>query len=109
MSAAQDRADGPWRRASDLAGDFSWGRKVYDKIMHVFDYACVMRDFETGAMLLAVLENIAAREVRRFGGNRRRTDARLDAAAARLRSLQADSHCNGDHEQRPTVQPGMPL
>jgi hypothetical protein len=58
--------------------------RVADKLLQVFEYACVMGDHETATALLTVLENLAMRRAKRFGGDRRLSGIDLDAAHARL-------------------------
>jgi hypothetical protein len=60
------------------------GRRVSDMVLRTFEYACAMRDLKTAAMLLAVLEDLDNRRVKRFGGDRRKSGGELSAAMARL-------------------------
>jgi hypothetical protein len=56
------------------------GRRLSDKILQVFRYACVMHRHEDAKMLLDVCEEVEARRAIRFGGDRRH---RRSAHAAR--------------------------
>ena len=58
--------------------------RVSDKVLQTFEYACVMRDFEVAGRLVEVLEHMAARSVRRFGGERRTGGIDLGAVRDRL-------------------------
>jgi hypothetical protein len=74
MSATQNRA--PLQRL-----------RVSDMVLRAFEYACVMHDLKTAAMLLAILEDLSQREVRRFGGDRRQPGREVDAARERLNRM----------------------
>ena len=74
MSATQQRSATP-------------GTRVADKVLQTFDYACVMGDHDTATALLGVLEDMAERKARRFGGDRRSGGMDLDAARERLHRL----------------------
>jgi hypothetical protein len=65
------------------------GTRVADKVLQTFDYACVMGDHETAAALLTVLEDMADRKARRFGGERRSSGVDLDAARTRLEGIKS--------------------
>jgi hypothetical protein len=65
------------------------GTRVADKVLQVFDYACVMGDYDTAAALLTVLVDMAERKTRRFGGDRRSSTTDLVAARERLQRLKA--------------------
>jgi hypothetical protein len=67
------------------------GMRVADKLLRVFEYACVMGDRETATSLLTVLENLAMRRAKRFGGDRRHSGIDLDAAHARLLAVRPES------------------
>jgi hypothetical protein len=71
--------------------------RVSDKVLQTFEYACAMRDSETAAQLLAILEDIANRKVLRFGGDRRLAGIDLDSASERLRNLEAECGRNPAH------------
>ena len=58
--------------------------RVADSVLRSFEYACVMHDLKTAAMLLAILEDLHTRGVRRFGGERRRPGNEIDIARERL-------------------------
>jgi len=105
MLDAQDTIAEPTGRASDFVRDFSSGRRLSDKVLHVFNFACVVGDFRTATMLLAILEDMAKHECRRVGGDRRRTGIYLAAATARLRSLQAACDCDDGWQHQLSVQP----
>src|SRR6185503_16385252 len=60
------------------------GTRVADKVLQTFDYACIMQDYDTAAALLVVLEDIAERKARRFGGDRRSSGPALAEARERL-------------------------
>jgi hypothetical protein len=63
------------------------GTRVADKVLQTFDYACIMQDYDTAAALLVVLEDIADRKARRFGGDRRSSGPALAEARERLAGL----------------------
>ena len=65
--------------------------RVADKLLQAFEYACVMGDHETASALLTVLENLAVRRAKRFGGDRRLSGIDLDAAHARLVAMRPQS------------------
>ncbi|MCC6716522.1 MAG: hypothetical protein IT555_01435 [Acetobacteraceae bacterium] len=48
------------------------GIRVADKVVMAFNHACSVGDLEAAEELLVVLEKIAERRIRRFGGDRRR-------------------------------------
>jgi len=48
------------------------GMRVADRVLTAFNHACAVTDLEAAEELLAVLEKIAERRIRRFGGDRRR-------------------------------------
>ena len=48
------------------------GLRVGDKVLAAFNYACAVGDLEAAEELLVVLEKIAERRIRRFGGDRRK-------------------------------------
>jgi len=48
------------------------GVRVGDKVLAAFNHACAVGDLEAADELLVVLEKIAERRIRRFGGNRRK-------------------------------------
>jgi hypothetical protein len=48
------------------------GMRVADKVLTAFNHACAVGDLEAADELLAVLEKVTERRVRRFGGDRRR-------------------------------------
>lgn len=56
------------------------GRRLSDKIMQVFRYACVMRNYEEARLLLDVCEAAETRRVARFGGDRRQAQMNVEAA-----------------------------
>jgi hypothetical protein len=67
------------------------GTRVADKVLQTFDYACVMGDYHSAAALLRVLEDMAERKARRFGGDRRAGGIDLGGARERLHRMK-DSH-----------------
>jgi hypothetical protein len=64
--------------------------RVADSVLRSFEYACVMHDLKTAAMLLAILEDLHTRGVRRFGGERRRPGNEIDTARERLTRMCGD-------------------
>jgi hypothetical protein len=48
------------------------GMRVGDRVLMAFNHACVVGDLEAAEEILAVMEKIAERRIRRFGGDRRR-------------------------------------
>jgi hypothetical protein len=66
------------------------GTRVADKVLQTFDYACLMDDRDTAAALLIVLEDMADRTARRFGGDRRLSGIDLGEARARLQAMKAN-------------------
>ena len=91
MSVAPDTIAGARREATDLMRVFHSRRRVSDKVMQAFDYACVMCDVETATMLMAILDNLANRDFGQAERRQRLAYSGLDVAAERLRSLQAVS------------------
>jgi len=51
---------------------YSNGMRVSDKVLAAFNHACTVGDLEAAEELLVVLEKIAERRIRRFGGDRRK-------------------------------------
>ena len=47
------------------------GIRVADKVLLAFNFACSVGDLEVAEELLVVMEKIAERRIRRFGGDRR--------------------------------------
>ncbi len=47
------------------------GMRVADKVLAAFNHACAVCDVEAAEELLAVLEKVTERRIRRFGGDRR--------------------------------------
>lgn len=55
--------------------------RVSDRVLGVVEYACLVRDMETARDLIGVLEKMASRRARRFGGDRRASiTAQVEAA-----------------------------
>lgn len=52
--------------------EFPGGMRVSDKVLSAFNHACAMNDFDAAEDLLAVLEKLTERRIRRFGGDRRK-------------------------------------
>jgi hypothetical protein len=67
-------------------------RRVSDRVIDAFEYACLMHDAEVAEQLLAIVDFLADRKARRFGGDRRHAiGIDLEAARARLQALMVDA------------------
>lgn len=66
------------------------GMRVSDKVLTAFNHACATGDLESAEELLTVLERIAERRIRRFGGDRRRETFTPCAAREYLDRLRAE-------------------
>ena len=60
------------------------GLRVGDKVLTAFNYACAAGDLEAAEEILVVMEKIAERRIRRFGGDRRRENFTLCHAREHL-------------------------
>jgi hypothetical protein len=65
--------------------------RVSDKIAEVIEYALLLRDFHSAERLIEVMENIAQRRVRRFGGERRASiDEQITALRLKVEQAKAE-------------------
>jgi hypothetical protein len=58
--------------AAVAPSEFPGGMRVTDKVLAAFNHACAMNDLEAADDLLALLEKLTERRIRRFGGDRRK-------------------------------------
>ncbi len=58
--------------AAVAPAEYPNGMRVSDKVLAAFNHACAVGDLDAAEELLAVMEKIAERRIRRFGGDRRR-------------------------------------
>jgi hypothetical protein len=83
----------PGDKASSVADPVipSWpwphGRRLSDKILQVFRYACAMGHHQDAKTLLDLCDQVEARRVIRFGGDRRHTVGMAQAARQWLNRL----------------------
>jgi hypothetical protein len=63
--------------------------RVADKVLTAFNHACTLGDLEAAEEILAALEKITERRIRRFGGDRRRETLTVSHAREHLAWLQA--------------------
>ena len=65
------------------------GKRVADKVLTAYNHACTVGDLEAAEEILAALEKITERRIRRFGGDRRRETFTVNHAREHLDWLRA--------------------
>ncbi len=75
--------------AATPPAEYPGGMRVADKVLTAFNHACTVGDLEAAEEILAALEKITERRIRRFGGDRRRETFTVNHAREHLDWLRA--------------------
>ena len=69
--------------------EYPGGMRVAYKVLTAFNHACAVGDLEAAEEILAALEKITERRIRRFGGDRRKETFTVSHAREHLDWLRA--------------------
>ena len=95
MKLVIDRPDIGYQSSPSPAqppAEYPNGMRVSDKVLSAFNHACLMGDLDAADELVVVLESIAERRIRRFGGDRRKETFTACQAREHLDWLRTSRH-----------------